>query len=240
MESHVKETLIAWAEEYNDPKYFQEDPIAFPTHFVRLYRSGEASLADVEIAALLSAHLAWGRRAMIVRDCGRMFDEMGWKPFKYVMNGEYRNDDVSMHRTIKWSEFAGICSRLRGLYSRHPKLDLGSPSLESLTDSEIRIKVFGQKEDRKAPNKKISMMRRWLVRDDGKVDLGVWKKSSKADLILPLDVHVYTQAVELGLTSRRPKDIVTALEITDAFREIWPDDPCLGDFALFGYGVTHK
>ncbi len=233
MESHVKETLIAWAEEYNDPKYFQEDPIAFPTHFTRLYRSREASLADVEIAALLSAHLAWGRRAMIVRDCGRMFDEMGWKPFEYVMNGEYRNDNVSMHRTIKWSEFAGICGRLRELY-------LGSPSLESLTDSEIRIRVFGQKEDRKAPNKKISMMRRWLVRDDGKVDLGVWKRSSKADLILPLDVHVYTQAVELGLTSRRPKDIVTAREITDAFREIWPDDPCLGDFALFGYGVTHK
>ncbi len=253
MESHVKETLIAWAEEYNNPKYFQEDPIAFPTHFARLYRSGEASLADVEIAALLAAHLAWGRRSMIVRDCGRMFDEMGWKPYEYVMNGEYRNDDVSMHRTIKWSEFAGICGRLRGLYAeriasssqhdttaRHPKLDLGSPSLEGLTDTEIRIKVFGQKEDRKAPNKKISMMRRWLVRDDGKVDLGVWKNSSKADLILPLDVHVYTQAVELGLTSRRPKDIVTALEITDAFREIWPDDPCLGDFALFGYGVTHK
>ena len=31
---------------------------------------------------------------------------------------------------------------------------------------------------------------------------------------------------------------VTAKEITDAFREIWPDDPCRGDFALFGYGVT--
>ena len=32
--------------------------------------------------------------------------------------------------------------------------------------------------------------------------------------------------------------IITAREITDAFREIWPDDPCRGDFALFGYGVT--
>ena len=28
------------------------------------------------------------------------------------------------------------------------------------------------------------------------------------------------------------------MEITDAFREIFPDDPCKGDFALFGYGVT--
>ncbi len=246
MDTELKETLVAWAEEYNDPKYFQEDPINFPARFAKLYEAGEASLADVEISALLASHLAWGRRAMIVRDCGRMFDEMGWRPYEYVMNGEYRDENVSLHRTIKWSEFAAICGRLRNLYSglpsRHSGLDPESPvqSLEGLSDNEIRVKVFGQKEDRRAPNKKISMMRRWLVRDDGKVDLGVWKKSSKADLILPLDVHVYDQATALGLTARRPKDIVTAREITEAFKEIWPEDPCKGDFALFGYGVTHK
>ena len=108
MDNALKETLIAWAEEYNDPKYFQEDPIIFPTRFAGLLHEGKASLADVEIAALLSAHLAWGRRAMIVRDCDRMFEEMCWRPYDYVMNGEYRNENVSLHRTIKWSEFAGI------------------------------------------------------------------------------------------------------------------------------------
>ncbi len=235
MNTELKETLSGWAEEYNDPKYFQEDPIIFPTKFARLYGAGEALLADVEISALLAAHLAWGRRAMIVRDCGRMFDEMDWKPYEYVMNGEYRDENVSLHRTIKWSEFAAICRRLKTLYDH-----TAVPSIEGMTDTEIRVNVFGQKEDRRAPNKKISMMRRWLVRDDGKVDLGVWKKSDKTQLILPLDVHVYDQATALGLTERRPKDIVTAREITDAFRDIWPDDPCKGDFALFGYGVTHK
>ena len=112
-------------------------------------------------------------------------------------------------------------------------------SLEGMTDTEFRTLVFGQKEDRKAANKKINMMRRWLVRDDGKVDLGVWKNSDRKKLILPLDVHVYSQARELGLTSRKQQDIVTAQEITDAFREIFPDDPCLGDFALFGHGVNN-
>ena len=232
MERSLIQTLIGWAEEYNDPKYFQEDPIIFPTRFARAYEAGQASLADVEISALLSAHLAWGRRAMIVRDCDRMFEEMAWRPYDYVMNGEYRDENASLHRTIKWSEFAGICSRLRDIYS-------GCSSLEGLSDMDFRCRIFGQKEDRKAPNKKISMMRRWLVRDDGKVDLGVWKESSPQNLILPLDVHVYEQASALGLTSRRQKDIVTAREITDAFREIWPEDPCKGDFALFGYGVTH-
>ena len=231
MDEKIRQTLIEWADKYNDPLYFQEDPIIFPTGFVRDFKVGKASLADVEIAALLSAHLAWGRRAMIVRDCGRMFDEMAWRPYDYVMNGEYRNEDASLHRTIKWSEFAAICGRMRDIYSKRS-------SIEGLSASEIRTGIFGQKEDRKAPNKKINMMRRWMVRDDGKVDFGLWKDSDKKDLILPLDVHVYTQATELGLTGRGQKDIVTAQEITDAFREIWPEDPCLGDFALFGYGVT--
>ena len=233
MDEGIKETLIGWAEEYNDPKYFQEDPIIFPTKFARKYEEGEAVLADVEIAGLLAAHLAWGRRAMIVRDCDRMFEEMCWRPYDYVMNGEYRDEDVSLHRTIKWSQFAHICENLRNIYTERE-------SIEGLTDTDIRCRIFGQKEDKKAPNKKISMMRRWLVRDDGKVDLGVWKHSDKTKLVLPLDVHVYTQATALGLTSRKQKDIVTAQEITDAFREIWPEDPCKGDYALFGYGVTHK
>ena len=233
MDARIKETLIAWAQEYNDPKYFQEDPIAFPTRFARSHEAGKAQLADVEISALLSAHLAWGRRAMIVRDCERMFEEMSWRPYDYVMNGEYRDENASLHRTIKWSEFAAICARLRRIYTVRP-------SLEGMSDMELRCEVFGQKEDCKAPNKKISMMRRWMVRDDGKVDLGLWKASDKKKLILPLDVHVYEQATALGLTSRRQKDIVTAREITDAFREIWPEDPCIGDFALFGYGVNNK
>ena len=66
----------------------------------------------------------------------------------------------------------------------------------------------------------------------------LWKDSDRKELIIPLDVHVYNQASELGLTKRKPKDIVTAREITDALREVFPDDPLLGDFALFGYGVT--
>lgn len=233
MDNSIKETLVGWAHQYNDPKYFQEDPIAFPREFAGRLSAGQATLADVEVAAVLSAHLAWGRRSMIVRDCNRMFEEMQWRPYDYVMNGDYRDEDASLHRTIKWSEFAGICRRLREIYSVRD-------SLEGLTDSDFRVKVYGQKEDRRAPNKKINMMRRWMVRDDGKVDLGVWKNSDKRDLILPLDVHVYAQATDLGLTARRQKDLVTAREITDAFREIFPDDPCLGDFALFGYGVHNR
>lgn len=225
----VKERLIEWAGKYNDPQYFTEDPIAFPREFIRR----GASLRDVEIAAVFAAHFAWGRRAMIVRDCERLFDEMQWQPFDYVMGGEWRSDETSIHRTVKWSETARICRSLREWYSWHD-------SLEGLNASEMRETVFNQKADPNAANKKINMMRRWMVRDDGKVDLGVWKKTPKTGLVIPLDVHVHTQALELGLTSRRQRNLKTVEEITDVFREIFPDDPLLGDFALFGYGVSKE
>ena len=228
MKESVARQLIEWAETYNDPKYFETDPIAFPREFVRR----GASLQDIEIAAVFSAQFAWGRRSMIVRDLERLFDEMEWQPLQYVNAGDWRSDATSIHRTVKWSDVAGICHRLREWYSWHQ-------SLEELSQDEMRTTVFRQKSDPRAANKKINMMRRWMVRNDGIVDLGLWKKTSPADLIIPLDVHVYDEAVALGLTKRKPKDLATALQITDAFREIWPDDPVKGDFALFGYGVDN-
>ena len=69
------------------------------------------------------------------------------------------------------------------------------------------------------------------------MDLGLWKDTDPASLVIPLDVHVYDEASALGLATRKSKDLATALQITDAVREIWPQDPCLGDFALFGYGI---
>lgn len=233
MDISVKDKLIEWAEKYNDPQYFAEDPIIFPKRFASDYSAGKCRLADVEIAAIISAHLAWGRRCMIVRDCGRAFDQMEWRPYDYVMNGEYRNDDTSLHRTVKWSEFAAICHNLQKIYSIRD-------SIEGMSNSEIRCHIYGRKEDLKAPDKKINMMKRWMVRNDGKVDLGLWKHSLPENLMIPLDVHVYQQATSLGLTSRKQKDITTVREITEAFADIFPGDPCKGDFSLFGYGVTNK
>lgn len=231
MREETRLKLIEWADKYNDPVYFTEDPIAFPRHFATLAAEGKACMQDIEIAGLLSAHLAWGRRAMIVRDSHRLMDEMNWQPYAYVMNGNWKADPVSLHRTIKWSEIAQICNRLRSIYSQ-------MPSLEPLTIEELRCDIFGSKADRNAANKKINMYRRWMVRDDGKVDLGIWKNSSKSELLIPLDVHVHNSALELGLTTRTSTDIKTVHEITQAFMDIFPSDPCKGDFALFGHGIT--
>lgn len=226
-------TLQELAHKYNHIDYFKSDPVIFPRHFKELWQKGEASLMDIEISGILCAHLAWGRREMIVRDCRRLMDEMEWRPFHYVMAGNYRGDNRSLHRTIKWSEISIIQSNLREYYSQNS-------SLENLKSEEYRVWIFGRKMNPKAANKKIHMFRRWMVRDDGKVDLGVWKKTSPESLIIPLDVHVHRMALELGITQRKSSDITTALEITSYLKTIFPGDPCLGDFALFAYGASQK
>ena len=86
-ETEVMQLLREYAAQYNDWKYFTGDPIIFPKHFAGLMAEGRATLQDVEVAAAVAAHLAWGRREMIVRDCRRAMDEMGWQPYEYVMAG---------------------------------------------------------------------------------------------------------------------------------------------------------
>lgn len=225
------ELLRRYAEQYNDWKYFTGDPIIFPKHFAGLLRQGKASLQDVETAAAIAAHLAWGRRDMIVRDCRRAMDEMGWQPYEYVRAGEYRDDDTSLHRTVKWSEFAGICRRIKRFYDEEE-------SMEVLSPGQMRVRIYGQKDDPSAANKKIHMLRRWMVRDDGKVDLGLWKGIDKRQLTIPLDVHVHRSAANLGITARKSADIRTAEEITRFLLDVFPDDPVLGDFALFAVAAS--
>ncbi len=91
---------------------------------------------------------------------------------------------------------------------------------------------------RSSANKRIHMFLRWMVRRDSPVDLGLWKWADPATLLIPLDVHVMQEAVGLGLlpqgaaASRKTAELLTA-----AMQEVFPGDPCRGDFALFGLGV---
>ena len=79
-----------------------------------------------------------------------------------------------------------------------------------------------------------------MVRKDD-VDVGVWSHIlNKSNLLIPVDTHVMRMAVELGITSQKTANEKAMLEITEYFKAIFPDDPCMGDFALFGYGVNNK
>ena len=80
-----------------------------------------------------------------------------------------------------------------------------------------------------------------MVRDNSPVDLGLWSGFiDRKTLIMPLDVHVMRQSVGFGLLKAKTATMSTAIRLTDVMRQIFPDDPLKGDFALFGLGVTQQ
>ena len=87
-------------------------------------------------------------------------------------------------------------------------------------------------------NKRVNMYLRWMTRKFSPVDLGLWSWWKSEDLIIPLDVHVLSEAKKLSLIPENAKpSLKTALLLTEKLKTIWKDDPCKGDFALFGLGV---
>lgn len=84
------------------------------------------------------------------------------------------------------------------------------------------------------------MFLRWMVRNDNRVDFGLWKNISPSQLICPIDVHVARVAKKLGLIKRRQVDWLAAIELTGALCQLDNDDPVKYDFALFNLGVIEK
>ena len=101
-----------------------------------------------------------------------------------------------------------------------------------------KLCAFLEVSDR-SPQKKLNMFLRWMIRRNSDVDFGIWKTLSPSELVIPLDTHVCRVAFLLGLTEKQVFSLNNARKITEALSEIFPGDPCLGDFALFGYGVDH-
>lgn len=87
--------------------------------------------------------------------------------------------------------------------------------------------------------KRLHLALRWLVRQEGPVDLGLWKSISPASLFIPLDLHVGRTARHLGLleNGRKANDKKAVISLTEKLREFCPEDPVKYDLALFGYSL---
>ena len=92
--------------------------------------------------------------------------------------------------------------------------------------------------DTQSACKRVCMFLRWMVRDASPVDLGLWADFiDRRTLIMPLDTHVVSQSVRLGLLTTASASMSAARNLTAKLATVFPDDPLKGDFALFGYGV---
>ena len=71
--------------------------------------------------------------------------------------------------------------------------------------------------------KRYMMFLRWMVREDS-LDMGLWSKINKKDLIMPLDTHTFQVGLKLGLLKRKTYDMRAALELTETFRKFDASD----------------
>lgn len=83
--------------------------------------------------------------------------------------------------------------------------------------------------------KRWMMFLRWMVRDDN-IDMGLWSKIDKSDLIIPLDTHTFNVSKKLGLLQRKSYDLEAAIELTNTLKSFDETDPLKYDFALYRIG----
>lgn len=236
----------------NLPEFIADDPVQFPRRF--------DDPRDIEIAALLSATIAWGNRKMICRNCDRMLALMGNQPYRYVMDAGYEDlPDMNIHRTFFAKNMRHYLRGLHAIYARHGSLqdfaraagigDYADPAwkLAETMNAALTDANDGICDSRCIPGnldstalKRLNMALRWMVRDDGIVDMGIWDVITPAQLFIPLDVHVANVSRSLGLLQRRSNDKKAVFELTDRLRRMRPKDPVYYDYALFGIGVTAR
>lgn len=237
----------------NSPAFIADDPVQFPRRFT--------DQRDVEIAAMLAAHIAWGNRRMICRDCDRMLALMDNRPYEYLIDEGYEDLDPAMniHRTFFARNLQHFMRGLRLIYTRHGSLDdfcraSGASASEypawelaGAINATLAEANSGTSDPRCLPLnlrttalKRLNMALRWLVRRDGIVDLGIWQSLTPAQLYIPIDVHVGNTARQLGLLTRATTDRRAAVDLTARLREMRPNDPVYYDYALFGIGIEAK
>ncbi len=200
---------------------------------------------------------------MICRNCDRLLSLMDNEPYKYMMEEGYEDltDNDNIHRTFFNRHLKYYLRGLRDIYTKFgslqdfaasegvssdefPAWKLVSGINRYLADANASCTDGMTAASRCLPQnlattalKRVNMALRWLVRDDGIVDLGVWDVVKPSQLFIPLDVHVGDVSRELGLLTRKADDRRSVVELTERLRRFNPQDPCIYDFALFGIGM---
>ncbi|MCM1369994.1 MAG: TIGR02757 family protein [Candidatus Amulumruptor caecigallinarius] len=249
----IADLLNAEAERINSPEFIADDPVQFPRRFSRL--------EDIEIVSLISAIIAWGNRKMICRDVEKVLGLMYHNPLAYVIDRGYEdlNPDMNIHRTFFARHLQHLLRGLRRVYRQYGSLDAFCSQTRCPADEapawklveNLRMLMREENGGAECPQclpvnlhttalKRVNMALRWLVRNDGIVDMGMWRSLSPASLYIPLDVHVGNTARNLGLLSRKANDRKSVESLTRLMRTLRPDDPAYYDFALFGIGIESR
>lgn len=233
-------------------EFVHPDPLEF------LYAYDD--LPDREIVAFLASSLAYGRVSQILKSIERAIQPLGPRPSLLLPTlREGMLDELYSsfrHRFTRGQELIALLEGIRRLIERYGSL--GQSFSECFAESGRNLigalELWGRELLRVSgmpvssliclPSKGSACKRhflflRWMVRFDA-VDPGGWEFIPPSALVVPLDVHLHRVSRFFGLTTRNQADLKTALEITEAFRILCPEDPLRYDFSLTRWGIRKE
>jgi uncharacterized protein (TIGR02757 family) len=233
---------------YNDRKLVDPDPLQFLYNY--------ENLPDREIVGLIASCLAYGRVQQICSSVSCVLDRL-----PDIRNNILKSSDTDFislfddfkHRFTSGGDIAIMLFGVRRILESYGSLqncfmdgfseshENVIPALDSfvgrISDAAgVKIRYLLPSPSDGSACKRLNLYLKWMVRYDN-VDPGGWNDVSASKLVIPVDIHIHRICANLGFTSRKTADLKTALEITDAFRKIAPDDPVRYDFALTRMGM---
>ena len=235
--------------DYNRRKYVTPDPLQF------LYNYKDIS--DRAIVGLIASGLAYGRVAQILISIEKVLNIIGSSPSDYINTHticEFRKDlDGFKHRFTTGEDVALFFNGIKDIISEFGSLHQCFSSFISHNDDNIipALTLFAKQltqhfDDKRSylfPSpakgsacKRPMLFLRWMIRKD-LVDIGGWDDISPSKLIIPVDTHMHQFSLKCGLTQRKNANLATAVEITDAFKQISPHDPVKYDFSITRFGI---
>ncbi|MDT0644047.1 TIGR02757 family protein [Zunongwangia sp. F363] len=246
--SELKSFLDFKAEQYNSPEFIETDPVQIPHQF--------SKKEDIEIAGFLTATIAWGNRKSILNNANKLMDLLERAPHDFVLkhsDSELEKFSPFVHRTFNGYDAKFFIKALQNIYLNHGGLepvftryaekDTLQPAIHEFKKIFFELPHLSRTEKhvsdplKNSAAKRINMFLRWMVRDAGSVDFGIWKNISPSQLSCPLDVHSGNVARKLNLLKRKANDAKALKELDSSLRRMDKADPVKYDFALFGLGV---
>jgi len=112
--SELKTFLDEKAELYNRSDFIETDPIQVAHQF--------SQEADIEIAAFLSASLAWGQKSTIINNSSKLLSWMPGGPHEFILNADDRDLNRFLpfvHRTFNGIDCIYFLKALRNIYQHH-------------------------------------------------------------------------------------------------------------------------
>ena len=247
MQIDLKEYLEGLYCSYNRREFVHPDPLEF------LYRYSNP--LDREIVGLIASSLAYGRVNQILKSVEGVLQyipmphndllAMDYLDLKAVFSG-------FKHRFTTGDDLAAMLFGIKKVIQEYGSIeeafmalhDANDPDLVPTLSRFVRL-VWKQADcsghfllpspENGSACKRAFLFLRWMVRCDA-VDPGGWRIPA-SKLVVPMDTHMHRIARGLGLTHRKQADLKAALEVTEAFRRISPQDPVRYDFCLTRFGI---